>query len=61
MIDIEELRRFLIDYCGTGMTVLSYPGPNIQGPGVIAMGYLSEIETAAPDRLIEIASDLGVI
>ena len=72
-IDIEELRRYLIDYVGSGMIHLSHcesemghispwhPNSHIQGAIVIAMGYLSKIETAAPDRLIEIASDLNVI
>lgn len=72
-IDIEELRRYLIDYIGSGMIHLSHcerdvghispwhPNSHMQGTGVIAIGYLGEIETAAPERLIEIASDLDVI
>lgn len=72
-IDIEELRRYLIDYVGSGMIHLSHcerdvghispwhPNSHMQGTGVIAMGYLGEIETATPERLIEIASNLDVI
>ena len=60
-IDIEKLRQFLIDYLGSGMTTLSHPDPGIHNAGVIAMGYLGEVETADPDRLIEFASELEII
>ena len=72
-IDIEKLREFLIDYLGSGMIHLSHeeysmghispwhPGSHAQGMGVIAMGYLGEVETADPDRLIELASELEII
>ena len=72
-IDIEELRKYLIDYLGSGMIHLSYcerevghispwhPHSHMQGTGVIAMGYLGEVETADPDRLIELASELEII
>lgn len=72
-IDIEELRRYLIDYCGSGMIHLSHcerevshispwhPNSHMQGMGVCAMGLVSDIENAGPEELIEIASSLGVI
>ena len=72
-IDIEKLREFLIDYLGSGMIHLSHcerevghispwhPHSHMHGTGVIAMGYLGEVETADPDRLIEIASELEII
>lgn len=72
-IDVEKLREFLIDYLGSGMIHLSHserkvshispwhPNSHIQGTGVIAMGYLGEVETADPDRLIKIASELEII
>lgn len=72
-IDIEKLREFLIDYLGSGMIHLSHcerevghispwhSNSHMQGTGVIAMGYLGEVETADPDRLIEIASELEII
>lgn len=43
-IDIERLRRDLIDYFGTAMSVLP-----------TAMMELSQVENASPEKLIEIA------
>lgn len=60
-IDIEKLRQYLIDHLGSGMITLSHPGPGIHNAGIIAMGYLGEVETADPDRLIELASELEII
>lgn len=43
-IDVERLRRDLIDYFGTAMSVLP-----------TAMMELSQVENASPEKLIEIA------
>lgn len=48
-MDIEELREYLIDYCGTA---LSY-NPN-------ALEYLARIENANDEELIDIAEELGI-
>ena len=47
-IDIERLRRDLIDYFGTAMSV--FP---------VAMMELSQAEKASPEKLIEIAKKNG--
>lgn len=48
-MDIEELREYLIDYCGTA---LSYD-PN-------ALEYLARIGNANDEELIDIAEELGI-
>ena len=47
-IDIERLRRDLIDYFGTAMSV--FP---------VAMMELSQVQNASPEKLIEIAKKNG--
>lgn len=47
-IDVERLRRDLIDYFGTAMGVLP-----------TAMMDLSEVKKALPEKLIEIAKKNG--
>ena len=47
-IDIEKLRRALIDYFGTAM--MRFP---------MAIAELSEVKTASPERLVEIAEKNG--
>ena len=47
-IDIEKLRRALIDYFGTAM--MRFP---------MAISELSEVKTASPERLVEIAEKNG--
>ena len=47
-IDIERLRRDLIDYFGTAMSM--FP---------VAMMELSQVENASPEKLIEIARKNG--
>ena len=47
-IDIERLRRVLIDYFGTAMSM--FP---------VAMMELSQGENASPEKLIEIARKNG--
>ena len=45
-IDIEKLRRALTDYFGTAM--MRFP---------LAIAELSEVKTASPERLVEIAEE----
>ena len=45
-IDIEKLRRALTDYFGTAM--MRFP---------MAIAELSEVKTASPERLVEIAEE----
>lgn len=47
-IDIEKLRRALIDYFGTAM--IRFP---------MAIAELSEVKSASPERLVEIAEKNG--
>ena len=47
-IDIEKLRRALTDYFGTAM--MRFP---------MAISELSEVKTASPERLVEIAEKNG--
>ena len=47
-INIEKLRRALIDYFGTAM--MRFP---------MAIAELSEVKTASPERLVEIAEKNG--
>lgn len=47
-INIEKLRRALIDYFGTAM--MRFPA---------AFAELSEVKTASPERLVEIAEKNG--
>ena len=47
-IDIEKLRRALTDYFGTAM--MRFP---------MAIAELSEVKTASPERLVEIAEKNG--
>lgn len=47
-INIEKLRRALIDYFGTAM--IRFP---------MAIAELSEVKTASPERLVEIAENNG--
>ena len=47
-INIEKLRRALTDYFGTAM--MRFP---------IAIAELSEVKTASPERLMEIADENG--
>ena len=47
-IDTEKLRRALIDYFGTAM--MRFP---------MAIAELSEVKTASPERLVEIAEKNG--
>lgn len=47
-IDVERLRRDLIDYFGTAMSM--FP---------VAMMELSQVQNASPEKLIEIARKNG--
>lgn len=47
-IDIDKLRRALTDYFGTAM--MRFPA---------AFAELSEVKTASPERLVEIAEKNG--
>ena len=72
-MSIDELREYLIDYLGSGMIHLSHnermighispwhPNSHMQGMGVIAMGYLGDVENGSDERVIEIAMELGLI
>ena len=72
-MSVEELRAYLIDYLGSVMIELSHnecsmwhispwhPYSHMQGMGVIAMGYLGEVENCSDERIIEIAQELELI
>lgn len=49
-IDVESLRDYLLDYCGSAM-VLGYP---------VAVVDLSDVERASGDELCRIAERMGV-
>ena len=50
MGNVDDLRDYLMDYCGTASV----------GCGVAAMAQMHEIEDASDDELVRIADDLGV-
>lgn len=51
-ININHLRNLLLDYAGIGWTVTGSP---------IGIGYLSYIESASPEQLIQLAMKWGII
>ena len=51
-IDINHLRNLLLNYAGIGWTVTGSP---------IGIGYLSYIESASPEQLIQLAMKWGII
>lgn len=47
----EKLRAFLLQYAGIGWTITGNP---------IGIGYITRIQSATPEELIQIAEELGV-
>lgn len=47
----ERLREYLLQYVGTGWTVTNNP---------LGLAYISRIERANPEELLQIAHELGL-
>lgn len=50
LIDVEKLRRYLMDYFGTAM-VGGFP---------LAVADLSDVEMMSPEELVELAQRMGI-